>query len=1118
MGVDPGTLVDVEGADRVDHLGDMHTALWPATLGYYGEQLLAPILTDAVIDELRAHFVEHVRGRGPLPAIRVGNQPYGLLPVIAPGRTAADDTDFGALLARFLQRVRGFWDAAVERVPRLGRSGNPAGDLVEILGMTPTTQALSGRPVLGFQLMQNLIASSLPSPVPDGSMAAQRAVGDMLFDAIGVGDRTAPLLQIAAMELNYPIRRPFVQAGELSETDPPNPDFVRAILDNVGHPDTATRLRTAAPAQAVLEAFLRHAALVTMGNVATRLNLIARGLNARVLEREFVDVDTEEGGTSTPLRLIDRPVAGMGGGLTVAEIIATRPPQLGEHVGSWDDFHAGLNGLADTPAAELHRLFVDTLDVLSHRYDAWCTSLATRRLAAQRSAVPTGVHVGAFGFVENVRPNITVIGGIAGNIVIDRTRASAGYVHAPSLAHASTAAVLRSGFLAHGGSADDVLAVDLSSARVRRALDIIDGVRHGEQLAAVLGYRIERALRERQLGQYILGLRAAAPLTVDVDGTSDESTAAIAGSVADGERLVDLLAEGRLFGTDGQPFPGDDVNRAAVESVIADAADAVDALADVLLAESVHQLVRGDTAGASAALAAIDEGATPPQPDVTRTHHGGIGLTHRIAVVLDAAAGPAPGWEATASRPRALAEPALDRWAGQLLGPPERIRIDALANDAAGNEVNWNFTVADVGIAAADVVGGIGRGTHGALSELEGRLLRHANAIRPAAVAPSSVTQLRPTSIADSDELGLDGLLLVAEQIGRVVASARPMSAADLARPDDGPVTGGLDTASLRQRAEATTAALRAAADGLGATDRNELAGALDVLVDFALPDCLVGDGDSDEVVRRRAGDAIVAAQARLDALDAIVDPPQEATDEEVAAVLRQRIEAAFGGTLRATVPFAVPNGTELTASRAQSLALQNGDPTQAAGWLARCGLVRDGAERLARLLLLSETLTGNDDTALQVVQLPHVAGARWIGLDFADDSVPLSTSAIVLHDPDTVDFATALCGFVVDDWTEIVPRGSEITGLSFHFDQPDATAPNVIAIGVHPGDRPTWDLDTLEATVLEILDLAKLRAVDTDDVQWVGRFLPLLYFPDNLAGDTAAVDWTVMATAVRET
>jgi hypothetical protein len=1117
FGFDPATLSDVEGADVVDHLGDMHAALWPATLGYYGEQLLAPILTDALIDGLRDHFVEHVRGRGPLPAIRVGNQPYGLLPVIAPGRTAADDGDFSAQLGRFLQRVRGFWNAAIERVPLLGRSGDPASDLVEILGMTPTTQALSGRPVLGFQLMQNLLASNLPSPVPERSMTAQRAVGDMLFDAIGVSDRTAPLLQIAAMELNYAIRRPFVQAGDLSETDPPSPDFVRAILDNVGQPDTVARLRAAPPAQAVLEAFLRHAALVTMGNVASRLNLVARGLNARVLEREFVDIDTDAGGTSTPLRLIDRPVEGITGGLTVAEIIATRPPQLGEHAGSWDDFHAGLEGLAGTPAAELHRLFVDTLDVLSHRFDAWCTSLATRHLRAQRTAVPTGIHVGAFGFVEGVRPNISVIGGIAGDIIVDRTRASAGYVHAPSLAHASTAAVLRSGFLAHGGSADDVLAVDLSSARVRRALDIIDGVRQGEQLAAVLGYRIERTLRERQLGQYILGLRAAAPLTVDVDGTSDESTAAIAGSVADGERLVELLAEGRLFGADGR-FLGDDPNRAAIEQVIADAAEAVDALADVLLAESVHQLVRGDTAGASAALAAIDEGATPPQPDVTRTHHGGVGLSHRIAVVLDAAAGPAPGWEATASRPRALAEPALDRWAGQLLGPPERIRIDAIAKDTAGNDIGWSFTLADVGIAAADVVAGIGRGSHGDASELEERLLRHAALVRPATVASTAAAELRSTEAGDGAELGVDGLLLAAEQIGRVVASARPMSAADLARPDDGPVTSGVDAAALPQRAEATVAALRAAVDGLSATERNQQAGALDVLAGFGVPECLVGDDDSDEVVHQRAVDALAAAQARLDALDAIAEPAREATDEEVIAVLGQRIEAAFAGTLRVLAPFVVPNGTELTASRARSQDLQDGDPTQAAGWLARCGLVRDGAERLARLLLLTETLTGNPADALRVVQLPHVAVGRWIGLDFPDDSVPPSTTAIVLHDADAVDFAGPLCGMVVDDWTEVVPRGSEITGLSFHFDQPDATAPNVIAIGVHPGDRPTWDLDTLEATVLEILDLAKLRAVDTDDVQWVGRFLPLLYFPDNLAGDTAAVDWTVMATAVRET
>jgi hypothetical protein len=1117
LGIEDTTLADVEGADRVDCLGELHAALWPATLGYYGEQLLAPLLTDDVVDELHAHFVAHVRGRGPLPALRIGDQPYGLLPVVAPGRQTVDATDFESRLGRFLQRVRGFWQGALGRVPRLGRSGVPATDLVEILGMTATTQSLVGRPVLGVQLMQNLFISGMPSPVPEQSMTAQRAVGEMLFDAIGVADRSARLLQIAAIDTSYPLVRPFVQAGELSETDPPDPDFVRAILDGVGHADTLARFRQFPPPGALLEVFLRHAALVTMGNVASRLNLVARGVERRVvLEHELVDVDTAAGDMSTPLRLIDRAVEGITGGLTVAEIIATTPPELGEHVGSWEDFHAGLQGLVDVPAAELHRLFVDALDVLSHRYDAWCTSLAWRRLQTQRSRQPNGIHVGAYGFVEEVRPNITVIGGFAGDIIVDATRASAGHVHAPSLSHASTAAVLRSGFLAHGGSADDVLAVDLSSARVRRALDIIHGVRQGERLAAVLGYRVERMLRERRLGQYVLRLRAAAPLTVDAGAATDVGAAAVSGSVVDGEALVELAAQGRLFGADGQPFPGDDPHRPAVEAVIAEAADAVDALADVLLAESVHQLVRGDTASASAAMAAIDEGATPPEPDVVRTPHGGVGLTHRIAVVLAAPGGPAAGWAATRDRPRARAEPSLDRWAGQLFGPPDRIRVHAAAPDETGNEVVWSFTLAEVGIAAADVVGGMGRGTHGEASELEARLVRHARAVRPTGVPTSAVPTLlgADPGLTSSGEIELEELLLLAEQVSRVVSSARPLTAADLSSPDDGPAATGIDVAALRDRADAVATELRDAVQALrSAGDVPAFVTALETLADLAVPGCVLAGDEPGDVVRVRADAALGVAESRLAAVEAIVVAEAGASDDDVAAAHRQRLETAFGGTLRVLPDVRAGNPTELAASRAQSVNLQGGDPTQAAGWLARSGLVRDGAERLARLLLLAETLAGIAVEAVRVVQLPHVDGARWIGLDLTDDAIPASSTAFVLHDPDAVDFAAPLCGLVVDDWTEILPRGSEITGLAFNVDQPDATAPNAVVLGVHPGDRETWDLDTLEATVVECLDLAKLRAVDTDDLQWVGRFLPMLYFPDNLAGDTAAVDWTVMAT-----
>ena len=84
----------VEGADRIDRLSDLHAALWPVTLGYYGEQLLAPLFTDALIDDLQAHFVStfavevHYLGR-------IGDQPYGLR-CDCPRAAAATASDFAA--------------------------------------------------------------------------------------------------------------------------------------------------------------------------------------------------------------------------------------------------------------------------------------------------------------------------------------------------------------------------------------------------------------------------------------------------------------------------------------------------------------------------------------------------------------------------------------------------------------------------------------------------------------------------------------------------------------------------------------------------------------------------------------------------------------------------------------------------------------------------------------------------------------------------------------------------------------------------------------------------------------------------------------------------------------
>ena len=67
----------------------MNQALWPATMGYFLDELLE---TDAAAnDRVRRFFTADVVARGSLPAIRVGKQPYGVLVTSAFDRWQIDE-------------------------------------------------------------------------------------------------------------------------------------------------------------------------------------------------------------------------------------------------------------------------------------------------------------------------------------------------------------------------------------------------------------------------------------------------------------------------------------------------------------------------------------------------------------------------------------------------------------------------------------------------------------------------------------------------------------------------------------------------------------------------------------------------------------------------------------------------------------------------------------------------------------------------------------------------------------------------------------------------------------------------------------------------------------------
>src|SRR5262249_51440358 len=338
------------------------------------------------------------------------------------------------------------------------------------------------------------------------------------------------------------------------------------------------------------------------------------------------------------------------------------------------DFWASFKRLAGYSARALDFVLREVLDLAAYRFDAWLTSLAHVRLDALRTANPNaGIVFGAYGWLEEVRPQ--------------PQRPSDGYVHAPSLAHASTAAVLRSGYLTHRGDAQGVMAVDLSSDRVRLGPRLLGGLRTGQPRAALLGYRFERFLHDLhgdgRYDQAIGKLRSVVPLDGAPTNGSGTTESIAATNVVDGLALLrKVRADPDFLGKQGLPPRGDAV-RDAVENAVGRLDDALDSVADLTLAESVHQLVRGNTIRAGATLDAIARGdAPPPELDVVQTPRAGTALTHRLLAI--AASKAAAGWTNT---PRAQAEPRLNAFAAALLGAPARVHVRARFLDAAGAEL-----------------------------------------------------------------------------------------------------------------------------------------------------------------------------------------------------------------------------------------------------------------------------------------------------------------------------------------------------------------------------------------------------------------------------------------------
>lgn len=1160
-----GNLPNATAKEPLD-ARQMNTALWQATWGYFLLQMLGvghkgeSPLTDDDIAWTRNHFLDYVRASGPLPTLRIGKQPYGILPVTSlnawmppAGQLSQHARDVA--LRDFLLKLRNLWRRNYREVPRLGRSPDDDidKDMAEVLSMDGLSSSYSMRHLMGRHYAQNLW-SFLKADL-DGNhwWTKQESMTTTVLRLLGI----SWMPRLARAMFSPPVVKlngALVQAGQVPGNALLTPNYIETFLA-ARNLDDIRNATVQPPPRTLLYLLLRHSMLLEYAAAAARL-LVKRGLLPSALRREPELVDFPVGQITMTVweQMKTRiTVPGVAEPMALGEYLLGFTPTGEPDVGREPDlkplseFRSSLTYLKSLPVSRLEPLLTGTLDLCSHRLDAWITSFATKRLAEMRQANPTGALIGGYGWVMNLNPadaQTTVTPPAGEQDPVFQSATNPGFVHTPSLTQASTVAILRSGHLAHSGNQtpNDVLAIDLSSARVRLADWLLDGVRQGQPLGALLGYRFERRLQEARprLAQCISVFRELAPLVARKLEQSNEAVENIAANnVVDGVELHRRWQEAKKSGPGPSPLShllgplmNSSVANASASLVVElDAlADSVDAVSDALLAESVYQVVRGNPLRAASTVESIAGGeAPPPELEVARTPRSGIALTHRLVTLFSGEPALPPEWMTPEHPFRSQAEPHLNAWAAKLLGNPSNVRcvVERLEPTTGTVVEAKEIGLNQLHMAPLDFIYAIEGAEGGQQAEIEQRLL-YTMMRKPGGFVPGSLLRVSPNRKPEwkTNVLGYGEFSEVLRTARKLLVGVRGINDNDL-NPPERSTNFSVDVGELQQRAARAEQSLRRIPDDFQAQLARPDTANLEVLrgliirsasfgVAGAVPLSAAGDSPVDRhTLLAQAGSIQKELVRRVEQLTALATGVHAATatGEDTRDYALARLRIVFGKAFVVLPRFSASNAAELEKALADSAKVQGGDPLAATTWFQRIARVRDGVARLNATLNYSEALNTGEKLKLTIGQLPYDANDRWVGLPFKAGQKRLTGGklSLVVQSTLPVDVRQPLAGVLIDEWVEVVPSPTETTGIALQYDQPNAAPPQTILVAVPPEIDSPWTVWSLQQVLLETLDLARIRAVDPDALDEVGHFLPALYFACNTAGHTVSTDFTTI-------
>ncbi|MEM7372559.1 MAG: hypothetical protein AAF587_28320 [Bacteroidota bacterium] len=748
--VNEAKLSSLAHFDQTDHCEAqaMNEALWNATLGYFLDAMMHPLVNDTTEIFARDFFRQYVSGRGPIPAIRIDEQPYGILPTTAYSQINWFEVNKGGSpmeafydllpkigeLYRFLIELRKIWTEFQDKVAYVGKNGEEDADahqiLLEVLGLHASSVDFDRRTAFPIEFFLNYL--SLVSLVPnfnfftgkgllgspgfsDANIAFTQTELDFGNQAISEKPQQAEILKMLFMADHEDLTGPVIDDRTLSETKPIRAysvDETNYIIQLIKNAETSLEALKSHegfdndPPKALLYSMLLHS--LQLEYHKTGLQIAPVDIRNVHVDPSFVGIKEQEESSTFETKydlLEQRTISLAGTNMSVAEgishLLGLDTPSI--PIDRMTGVLKGLEILAKLPTARLERLFAEHVDCCSHRLDAWLLGLVNLQLQAMRyrqssahADVQEGLYIGAYGWVEDLTPDtreLSLVNDLSPELsdifdpeqtgTLQRDSSNLGYIHAPSLNHAMTGAVLRNAYESY--SAEEYQ-INLSSERVRAAMHIIEGMQEGQSIGALLGYELERGLHDRhneaEVDACIYELRRVFPLRSNqrTDTTAEgqegfESITQIeARNVING---LSLLNQSSITGNETYPF-GKDLKPATPDQIeiiheeLNRIRDINDAVADLVMAESVHQVVQTNYDRAAGVLDAYSKGTHPQTPEVARTPRSGITFTQRFGIHFPVTPAAIPH-----STPRVLAEPSINAWLDSLLPDFDEVYISA---------------------------------------------------------------------------------------------------------------------------------------------------------------------------------------------------------------------------------------------------------------------------------------------------------------------------------------------------------------------------------------------------------------------------------------------------------